>query len=68
MGGLQEGKNGSAGGATYAIVTSRSYHSGIVNTLQVDGSVHSISDSIDLSTWRALSTRAGGELIGNVLQ
>lgn len=61
----QEGKNGRAGNPSYAIITSRSYHSGIVNTAMVDGSVQSISDSIDLSIWRALGTRNGGEVISS---
>ncbi len=52
-------------GDTYAAVTSRSYHSGGVNTLLMDGSVHFVSNSISLATWRALGTRAGGEVIGN---
>lgn len=47
---------------TYASVTSRSYHSGGVNTLMVDGSTRFISNSVDLATWRALGTRAGGEI------
>jgi prepilin-type N-terminal cleavage/methylation domain-containing protein len=59
----QEGKNGVAGNASYAIITSRSYHPGIVNAARVDGSVDSISDSIELTTWRSLATRNGGEVI-----
>ncbi len=47
---------------TFAIITSRSYHSGIVQSAMIDGSVRSVSDSIDLSTWRAMGTRAGGEV------
>lgn len=58
----QEGRNGSAGSPTYAIVTSRSYHTGAVNAALVDGSVQTISESIDLLIWRALSTRSGGEV------
>ncbi len=41
----------------------RSYHPGGVNACFVDGSVHFISDSIDLANWRALWTRALGEVI-----
>ena len=59
----QEGKNGSAGNPSYAIVTSRSYHPGVVNAAKVDGSVHSISETIDLVTWRAMATRAGREVV-----
>jgi prepilin-type N-terminal cleavage/methylation domain-containing protein/prepilin-type processing-associated H-X9-DG protein len=41
----------------------RSRHSGGVNALLGDGSVRFMRDSIDLITWRALSTRQGGEVI-----
>lgn len=58
----QEGRNGSAGQATYAIVTARSYHTGIVNAALVDGSVQSVSQNIDLAIWRAVATRDGGEI------
>ena len=59
----QEGKNGATGNPSYAIVTSRSYHSGIVQVALVDGSVRSIVNDIDLATWRAMATRAGGETL-----
>jgi hypothetical protein len=49
---------------TYAAVTSRSYHTGVVHSLLMDGSVRAISSNIDLGIWRALGTRAGGEVIG----
>jgi prepilin-type N-terminal cleavage/methylation domain-containing protein len=55
----QEGK--SAEIATYAAVTARSYHSGGVNTVLMDGSVHFVADGIGLHVWQAMSTRAGGE-------
>ncbi len=58
----QEGKNGTQGPPTYAMITSRSYHTGIINVALVDGSVHSVSDNIDLQIWRAASTRSGGEV------
>ena len=48
---------------TYAIITSRSFHQGVVNVGRVDGSVQSISDNIDLAIWRGFGTRAGGEVI-----
>jgi prepilin-type N-terminal cleavage/methylation domain-containing protein len=48
---------------SYSAVTSRSYHSGVVNAFLMDGSVRTIRDSIDLATWRALGTRNGGEVI-----
>jgi len=59
----QEGNSATA--ITYAAITSRSYHSGgIVNVLMMDGSVRAVSRSIDLAIWRALGTRAGGEVVG----
>jgi prepilin-type N-terminal cleavage/methylation domain-containing protein len=47
---------------TYSAVTSRSYHSGLVNVLLMDGSIRSVRNSVDLNTWRAYGTRAGGEV------
>jgi hypothetical protein len=47
--------------ATYAAVTSRSYHAGLVASAFMDGSVRTIANSIDSGLWKALSTRAGGE-------
>lgn len=49
---------------TYAAVTSRSWHVGIVNSLLMDGSVRSISENIDLGTWRNLGQRSDGQVIG----
>jgi prepilin-type N-terminal cleavage/methylation domain-containing protein/prepilin-type processing-associated H-X9-DG protein len=43
--------------------TARSWHSGGVNILLVDGSVRFVRDTIPLPTWRALGTRAGGEVL-----
>ncbi len=60
---MREGRSSSI--PTYAVVTSRSYHAGGVNILLMDGSVHFISDSIDRSTWQALGSRAGGEVVGS---
>jgi prepilin-type N-terminal cleavage/methylation domain-containing protein len=59
----QEGKNGGAGQPTYAIVTSRSHHPSQVQVAMVDGSARSVADSIDLFTWRAMSTRDAGETV-----
>ena len=39
----------------------RSYHTGGVNVCFADGSVHFIQNTIALSAWQALGTRAGGE-------
>lgn len=60
----QEGRNGSAGSPSYSIITSRSHHTGIVQVALVDGSCRSISENIDLSLWRGLGTRSGGEVLG----
>jgi len=59
----QEGKNGINGNPSYAIITSRSYHPGSVNTALADGSVRSVSEAIDLSVWQSLGTRSGGEVV-----
>jgi prepilin-type N-terminal cleavage/methylation domain-containing protein len=58
----QEGKNGVAGSPTYAIVTSRSHHPGIVLVTMLDGSTRQVSDSIERPLWRAAATRAGSEV------
>lgn len=50
---------------TYAAITARSYHVGIVHAGLADGSVRSINENLDLGVWRALSTRNGGETVGN---
>jgi len=58
----QEGKSGSV--KTYAAVTSRSYHAGVVTSVFMDGHAAKISVDIDLDVWRALSTRNGREALG----
>jgi len=60
----QEGKDGVAGNPSYAIVTSRSHHAGAVQVVLADGSTRSISENIDHSIWRGLSTRSGSEILG----
>lgn len=54
----------SASNSTYGVFTSRSYHTGIVNALLMDGSVRGISENIDLSIWRGIGSRGRGEVIG----
>ena len=50
-------------GDTFAAVTSRIYHDGGANALLMDGSVRFVRASIPPATWRAMGTRAGGEVI-----
>ncbi len=57
----QEGKNGSAGSPSFAIITSRSFHQGSVQVVMLDGSVRNVDESIELSAWRAAATRRGHE-------
>jgi hypothetical protein len=45
------------------VFTARSYHPGGVNTLSMDGSVRSVSDSINVQVWRSLATRSNGEAV-----
>ncbi len=59
---ISKGESSSNTAPTYAAVTSRSYHRGIILAAFVDGAVHPVQESIDLGVWRALSTRAGGEV------
>lgn len=46
---------------TYAAVTSRSYHSGGVYSLFMDGTVRFTSNSISKARWQAMGTMQGGE-------
>ncbi len=41
----------------------RSYHAGGVNVTFCDGSVKFVKDSVNLITWRAISTKDGGEVV-----
>lgn len=51
-------------GPTYVAVTSRSYHAGLVNVLLMDGSVRSVSDSIDSTIWLRLGSRNDSQSLG----
>jgi prepilin-type processing-associated H-X9-DG protein len=51
------------GAPTYAAVPARSYHPAGVNVLFADGSVKFIKDSINWTTWRAIGTVAGNEVV-----
>ena len=49
----------------YFLTSARSAHVGGVQVGLCDGSVRFVSENIDLATWRGLSTRAGGEVLGS---
>jgi prepilin-type processing-associated H-X9-DG protein len=42
---------------------SRSRHPGGVNVLKADGSVHFVSQTVNLTTWQAMASISGGEII-----
>jgi prepilin-type N-terminal cleavage/methylation domain-containing protein len=47
---------------TYAALTARSHHPGLVNAALLDGSVRTIADGLDPLVWKALCTRRGDEV------
>ena len=53
--------SGNVGGRMAA----RSFHSGGVNVLFVDGHIQFVKDTVNVSTWRAIATRSGGEVISS---
>jgi len=57
----QEGTHASE--RTYAAITARSHHEGIVNVLLMDGAVRSISENLSLTVWRNLGSRADGQVV-----
>jgi prepilin-type N-terminal cleavage/methylation domain-containing protein/prepilin-type processing-associated H-X9-DG protein len=54
---------GTGSNTDHTIIGASSYHSGGVNACMLDGSVRFIKTSINKTVWRALATRAGGEII-----
>jgi prepilin-type processing-associated H-X9-DG protein len=52
-----------ASGGNYYVYASRSRHPGGVNAILGDGSVRFIKNSINFTTWMALSTTKGQEII-----
>lgn len=55
----------SATDSTYGVFTARSFHTGLVHGLLMDGSVRAFSDNIDRWLWRGAGTRSGGEVPGD---
>jgi len=49
----------------HAIIAARSEHPGSVNVAFGDGHAATISDSIDITVWRALGSRNGEEVVGD---
>jgi len=57
----QEGNSATV--RTFAAITSRSHHRGVVTIAMLDGSTRALEDAVDLRVWRALGTRAGDEAV-----
>jgi prepilin-type N-terminal cleavage/methylation domain-containing protein len=51
-------------GSFAGVFAARSYHSGVVNVLLMDGAVRVVNNVIDKGAWQALSTRAGADPVG----
>ena len=49
----------------FALTSARSQHPGGVQVCMVDGSARFVAETIDLAIWRAIATRAGGEVISD---
>jgi prepilin-type processing-associated H-X9-DG protein len=45
------------------VITASSWHSGGVNVGSLDGSVKFVKDSVNIQTWWAIATKAGGEVV-----
>ena len=45
------------------VMAARSRHTGGVNSVMADGSVHFVKDQVSLNVWRSLSTTRGGEIL-----
>jgi prepilin-type N-terminal cleavage/methylation domain-containing protein len=50
---------------TYNVHAARSLHPGNVQSLLADGSVKSVTDTIDDSIWKALGTSSAGDTVGD---
>ena len=52
-----------AGATWYTMIGASSLHPGGVNVAFLDGSVRFVKESVNSLTWRALATKAGGEVV-----
>jgi type II secretory pathway pseudopilin PulG len=59
---ISRGESSNNTAPTYAAVTSRSFHPGIVMTSFMDGSVRTVASTTDTQVWRGIATRNGGEV------
>jgi prepilin-type processing-associated H-X9-DG protein len=51
---------------TNVVMSLRSRHPGVVNVVFADGSVHTISDGVDLLVYNAAGSREDGEAVGRI--
>ena len=58
---LFKGETGNS--SYYSLIGASSNHPGGVNVAFLDGSVRFIKDTVNAITWRALATKAGGEVV-----
>jgi prepilin-type N-terminal cleavage/methylation domain-containing protein len=58
----QEGSH--AAQKTFASITSRSHHHGLVTSAMLDGSTRTVGNEIAGAVWRALGSRSGGDAAG----
>ncbi|MEZ6090987.1 MAG: DUF1559 domain-containing protein [Pirellulaceae bacterium] len=49
----------------WGVFGARSNHPGVVGVAMCDGSVHFVSETIDLATWRWLGSRNDGQVLGD---
>jgi prepilin-type processing-associated H-X9-DG protein len=49
---------------THGLTAARSAHAGGVHAVFCDGNVRFVGETVELDVWRALATRAGGEVTG----
>ena len=54
---------GRQGSPLVAVVTSRSFHPGVVNACMMDGSTKTVSQSVAANVWQAAGTRNGRETV-----